>query len=94
METTKIVEGEKLQDRKMKCHPPTQSWFCAFLQALADFDICIKEPGSASTLGQSSEQVAVDRAAFFFVNSLAAMSQSSACVHFLGCGVCSAVPSL
>lgn len=30
METTKTVEGEKLQDRKMKCHPPpnTQLVLC------------------------------------------------------------------
>ena len=68
VETTKTVEGEKLQDRKMKCHPHTAA--LCIPSALSDFDICIKGPGSTSTLGQSSQQVAVDSAGFFLMNSL------------------------
>lgn len=73
---------EKLKGRKTKGHPP-HSCFCAFLQALADFDMCRNLPGFHTRTTQQ-RAVTVDRAGFFSKKSFAAISQSSACVTFLG----------
>ena len=62
---------------------PPHSCFCAFLQALADFDMCRNLPGFHTRTAQQ-RAVTVDRAGFFSKKSFAAISQSSACVTFLG----------